>query len=69
MLYIVVVLLLLLSRVQLSATPWTVAQQAPLHMGFPGKDTGVGYHFLIQGICLDQESNPCLLQLQVDIYH
>jgi len=33
-----------LSRVQLFATPWTVARQAPLPMNSPGKNTGVGYH-------------------------
>ena len=32
------------SHVQLSATPWTVAYHAP------GKSTGVGCHFLLQGI-------------------
>ena len=35
------------------ATPWTVAQQAPLSMFFPGKSReihGVGCHFLLQGI-------------------
>ena len=26
-------------------TPWTVARQAPLSDGFPGKNTGVGYSF------------------------
>ena len=36
-----------LSRVWLSATPWTVAHQAPLSKGFPGKNTGVGCHFLL----------------------
>ena len=40
--------------------PWTVARQAPLIMGFP-KNTGVGCHFLLQGIFLTQGSNPCLL--------
>ena len=29
-------------------TPWTVACQAPLSMGF-SKNTGVGCHFLLQG--------------------
>ena len=29
-------------------TPWTVAQQASLSMGFLGKNTGVGCHFLLQ---------------------
>ena len=37
-----------LSRVRLSATPWTVARQAPLSVS-PGKSTGVGCHFLLQG--------------------
>ena len=39
-----------LSRVRLFATPWTVACQAPLSMEFPGKNTGVGSHSLLQGI-------------------
>ena len=33
---------------------------------FPSKNTGVGYHFLIQGIFPDQGSNPCLLPQQVN---
>ena len=36
---------------------------------FPGKDTGMGCHFLLQGIFLTQGSNPCLFHLlhwQVD---
>ena len=37
--------------------------QAPLSMGFPGKDTGVGCHALLQGIFPTQGSNPCLLCL------
>ena len=28
-----------------SATLWTVACQAPLSVGFPGKSTGAGCHF------------------------
>ena len=36
-----------LSRVQLLATPWTAAYQAPPSMGFPGKSTGVGCHRLL----------------------
>ena len=38
---------------------------------FPGKNLGVGCHFLLQGIFLTQESNPCLLHLlhcQADIF-
>ena len=43
-------------------TSWTVACQAPLSMGFfPGKNTGVGCHFLLQGIFPTQGWNPRLL--------
>ena len=34
---------------QLFASPWTVARQAPLSMGFSRQDTGVGCHVLLQG--------------------
>ena len=43
-----------------------VAYQAPFPMGFPWQDTGVGCHFLLQGIFLTQESALCLLHWQVD---
>ena len=33
---------------------------------FPGKNTGVGCHFLLQGIFPTQGLNPCLLQWQAD---
>ena len=33
---------------------------------FPGKNTGVGCHFLLQGIFLTKGSNPRLLHRQVD---
>ena len=42
---------------------WTVARQAPLSMGFPDKNTGVGCHFLLQGLFPTQASNPSLLRL------
>ena len=35
-------------------TPWTVARQAPLSMGSPGKNTGVGYRFLLQNSRLNR---------------
>ena len=35
-------------------------------MGFPGKNTGVGCHFPLQGIISTQGSNPCLLHWQTD---
>ena len=37
--------------------PWTAALQAPLSMNSPGKNTGMGSHFLIQGIFPTQGSN------------
>ena len=46
-----------------SATPWAGAHQAPLKRGFPGKNTGVGCHFLLQGIFLTQGLNLHLLCL------
>ena len=36
---------------------------------FLGKNTGVGCHFLPQGIFLTQGSNPCLLQCRWILYH
>ena len=53
----------MLTHVQLFSTPWTLARQASLSMGFPGKNTGVGCHVLLQGIFLTQGSNPGLLRL------
>ena len=50
----------LLNHVQLFATLWTVARQAPLSMGFPRQHTGVGCHVLIQGIIPTQGPNPHL---------
>ena len=51
------------SQVQLFATPWTIARQASLCMGFSSKNIGVGCHFLLQGIFSTQVLNPCLLHL------
>ena len=52
-------LLLLLgciSRVWLCATPQTVAHQAPRPWDSPGKNTGVGCHFLLQCMKVKSES-------------
>ena len=52
-------LLLLLSRfscVRLCVTPWTAPHQAPSPWDSPGKNTGVGCHFLLQGIKVKSES-------------
>ena len=56
-----------LSRVRLVATPWTAAYQAPPSMGFSRQSTGVGCHFLLQGIFPTQKlklyrlSHQCLV--------
>ena len=47
------------SHVQLFATPWN----------FPGKNTGVGCHFLPQGIFLTQGSNPGVSDWRQFLYH
>ena len=47
------------------ATPWTIACQASLCTGFAGRDTGVGCHFLLQGIFPTQGLNLHLLHCQV----
>ena len=55
-----------LSHVRLFATPWT-RLLCPLN--FPGKNTGVSFLFLLQGIFLTQGSNLqllCLLYWQAD---
>ena len=59
------------SRVKLDslATPWTVALQAPLSRDSPGKNIGVGCHFLLQVIFQTQESNPGLLLDRQILYH
>ena len=56
---LLLLLLLLLSRfshVRLCATPESAAQQAPLSWDSPGKNTGVGCHFLLQWIKVKSES-------------
>ena len=45
-------------------TPWTSRLLCP--WDFPGKKTGVGIHFLLQGIFLTQGLSPHLLHWQVD---
>ena len=45
------------SCVQVFATPWTVAHQAHLSIGFSRQKYSWGCHFFLQGISLDQESN------------
>ena len=52
-----------LSRDPLFATPRTVAARFLCLWDFPGKNTGVGCHFLLQGIFLTRGLNPRLLSL------
>ena len=47
------------------ATPWTVAHQAPLSVGFPKQEYWSGLPFPFQGIFLTQELNSSL-PLQAD---
>ena len=57
--YSMLLLLLLLSRfsrVRLCVTPETAAHQAPHPWDFPGKNTGVGCHFLLQCMKVKSES-------------
>ena len=50
--------------------PWTVACQASLSLDFPSKNTGVGSHFLLQGIFQTQGSNPAgLPHCRQILYH
>ena len=58
-----------LSRIQLFATPWSVAGQAPLSMEFSRQDTGVGCYGLLQGIFPIQGSNPGLSHGRRILYH
>ena len=48
--------------------PWTVAPRLLCPRNFPGKNTGVGYHCLLQGIFLTQGSNPHLLHCRWILY-
>ena len=52
------------SFAQLFASLRSVAQQAPLSMGFPRQESGVGCHFLLQEIFPTQGSNLHLLHWQ-----
>ena len=57
----IVVVVVVLSLIQLFATPWTAAHQPSLSMGFPGKEYW-SCHFPPQGIFLTKGSNLCLLR-------
>ena len=50
-------------------TPWTVARQAPLSWGSPGKNSGAGCHSFLRAIFLTQGSNPGLLHCRHMLSH
>ena len=57
---------------QLHLTLWLLGLQSTRLLcpwDFAGKNTGVGCHFLLQGIFPTQGSNPCLLHWQRILYH
>ena len=65
-------LVCVLSHVQVFATLWTTAHQAPLSMGFSRQQYWSGLHVLLQGIFPTQGSNPhllCLLHWWEDSQH
>ena len=62
----------LLSRVQLFVTPWTVDPRLLHPRDSPGKNTGVGFHALLQGILPTRGLDPhllCLLHCRQVLYH
>ena len=56
-----------LSHVQLFATPWTVARQAPLSMGLSRQEYWSGVPFPSQGELPDRRIEPRSPELQADI--
>ena len=58
-----------IGRVLLSATPWSVAASFLHPWNSPGKNTGVGCHFLLQGIFPTQGLNLGLLHCKQTLYH
>ena len=61
MLLLLLLLLSHFSRARLCATPQTAAHQAPRPWDSPGKNTGVGCHFLLQ--CMKAKSESEVAQL------
>ena len=58
----------MLSHVQLFVTPWILDHQLLCLWDFPGKNIGVGCHFLLE-VFLTQRSNLCLLHCRWILYH
>ena len=64
--FVQIVHALLLSRILLLATPWTVAHQATLFMGFPRQEYWIGLLFPSPGDLLDPGIEPRSPALQAD---
>ena len=58
-----VCVLQLLSYVWLCNSMDCSPPDSSVHGVFPGKNSGGGCHFLLQGIFLTQRSHPCLVHL------
>ena len=56
-------------KVLVTQSCWTVACQLLCPWDFPGKNTGVGCHFLLHGIFSTQGSNSGLLHCRQILYH
>ena len=70
MLYLIETIVKSFSSARLFATPWTVDCTKLLRpWNFQGKSTGVGCHFLLQGIFPTQGSNPGLSHCRQTLYH
>ena len=54
---------------KLNGLEWVNLNQMNLVSTFPGKNTGVGYHFLLQEIFPTKELNPDLLHCRQTLYH
>ena len=61
--------LLVAQGVWLCVTPWAAAARLLCPRDSPDKDTGAGWHFLLQGIFSTQGSNPGLLHCRQILYH
>ena len=57
-----------MSLVQLCVTPWTVACQAPLSMGFPRQEYWSGLPFPSPGVFFFPRLNSYLLHWKVDFF-
>ena len=67
--FILTVCVLVIRPCPTLVTPWTVAHQAPLSMGFSRQESWSGCHALLQGIFPTQGLNAGLLHGRWILYH